>query len=95
MLFFSINESNITKHKYFLKVCLPLKEDKDVGICVIDPNLSPTTTPLPTTSTLPTVQTTHPTSTLTTNTKFSDSSSQSKLCFDENKFFRFNFLIFL
>jgi hypothetical protein len=82
MLFFSINESNITKHKYFLKVCLPLKEDKDAGICVIDPNLSSTTTPpsttstLPTTPTLPTVQTSTPTSTLTTNTKLSDPSSE-------------------
>jgi hypothetical protein len=54
---------------------LPLKEDKDGGICVIDPNLS-LTTPLPTTSTLPTVQTTPLTSTLTTNTKLSDSSSE-------------------
>jgi hypothetical protein len=70
MSFFSINESNISKHKYFLKVCLPLKENKDGGICVIDPNLSSTTTPFPTTSTLPTVQTTPQTSTLTANTKF-------------------------
>jgi hypothetical protein len=58
-----------------LKVCLPLKDDKDAGVCVIDPNISLTTTPLPTTSTLPTVQTTPPTSILTTNTKLSGFSS--------------------
>ncbi len=54
----------------FLKVCLPLKEDNNEGICVKNPNLSSTTTPLPTTSTLPTVQTNPQTSTLTANTKF-------------------------